>query len=127
MQKAPYVVPLVGGRKVEQLYDNIRALSIARTPKQIKYLESEVSFDPGFPHTVILDGFLIIPSVKLFPTPHRCRKRGWLGRWKDEPFLAYAGGGFVYGIHRRSVSTELELNRSFFLSNSSRHRRFALV
>ena len=57
MQKAPYVFPLVGGRKVEQLYDNIKALSIALTPKQIEYLEGEVPFDPGFPHSLIVGCF----------------------------------------------------------------------
>lgn len=56
MQKAPYVFPLVGGRKVEQLYDNIKALSIPLTPKQIEYLEGELPFDPGFPHSFIGDG-----------------------------------------------------------------------
>lgn len=54
MHKAPYVFPLVGGRKVEHLQDNIKALSISLTDKQIKFLESQVPFDPGFPHTMIV-------------------------------------------------------------------------
>lgn len=51
--KAPRVIPLVGGRKVEHLKSNIQALSIKLTPKQIEMLESLVPFDLGFPHNLI--------------------------------------------------------------------------
>jgi len=54
MQKTPYVFPIIGGRKVEQLEANIESLSISLTPEQMKYLESIVPFDPGFPHTMIV-------------------------------------------------------------------------
>ncbi|EDP53712.1 aryl-alcohol dehydrogenase (AAD), putative [Aspergillus fumigatus A1163] len=47
--KAPNVFPIVGGRKVEHLHDNIQALKIKLTEEQIKYLESVNHFDPGFP------------------------------------------------------------------------------
>jgi len=56
MHKAPYVFPIVGGRKVEQLTQNIEALKVALTPAQIEYLESVKPFDPGFPHTIAGDG-----------------------------------------------------------------------
>ena len=49
MSKAPNVFPIVGGRKVEHLKDNIQALKIKLTTKQIEYLESIVPFEPGFP------------------------------------------------------------------------------
>ena len=49
MQKAPYVFPIVGGRKVEQLQANVEALKITLSPEHIKYLESVFPFDPGFP------------------------------------------------------------------------------
>lgn len=52
MQKTPYVFPVIGGRKVEQLKSNLEALEIALSPEQIAYLESESPFDPGFPHTM---------------------------------------------------------------------------
>jgi len=45
--------PLVGGRKVEHLKDNIKALSIKLSDEQIKKLEGVKSFDPGFPNTFI--------------------------------------------------------------------------
>ena len=40
---------LVGGRKIEHLHDNIKALTISLTPEQIKALEEVVPLDPGFP------------------------------------------------------------------------------
>ncbi|KAI0074597.1 aryl-alcohol dehydrogenase [Panus rudis PR-1116 ss-1] len=49
MQKAPYVFPIIGGRKVEHLHKNIGALDVVLTEEHIKYLESIVPFDLGFP------------------------------------------------------------------------------
>lgn len=51
--KAPRVIPLVGGRKIEHLKGNIQALDISLTPQQVEYLESVQEFDPGFPNTFI--------------------------------------------------------------------------
>jgi len=56
MQKTPYVFPIVGGRKVEHLHDNIEALSIALSPEQIAFLEGVLPFDDGFPHSMVGDG-----------------------------------------------------------------------
>ncbi|KJA21488.1 hypothetical protein HYPSUDRAFT_41868 [Hypholoma sublateritium FD-334 SS-4] len=56
MQKAPYVFPIIGGRKVEHLLANLEALEITLTDDHIKSLESEVEFDPGFPSWFIGDG-----------------------------------------------------------------------
>ncbi|PPR03656.1 hypothetical protein CVT24_007770 [Panaeolus cyanescens] len=56
MQKTPFVFPLVGGRKVEHLLDNVNALEITLSKNQIKYLESIVPFDVGFPISMIGDG-----------------------------------------------------------------------
>ncbi|KAL2415636.1 putative aryl-alcohol dehydrogenase AAD4 [Exophiala dermatitidis] len=53
MSKATNVFPIVGGRKVEHLRDNIKALSIKLTDKQIEHLESVVPFDIGFPSNFI--------------------------------------------------------------------------
>ena len=49
MAKAPRVFPIVGGRKVEHLKDNIKALEIKLTDKQIEELEAATPFDLGFP------------------------------------------------------------------------------
>ncbi|PPQ79214.1 hypothetical protein CVT25_002820 [Psilocybe cyanescens] len=53
MQKAPFVFPIVGGRKVEHLVQNLEALEISLSDEQIKYLESVVPFDLGFPSSII--------------------------------------------------------------------------
>ncbi|OCH91436.1 Aldo/keto reductase [Obba rivulosa] len=56
MQKTPYVFPIIGGRKVEHLMANIEALNIALSDKQIKFLESVLPFDLGFPGNMIGTG-----------------------------------------------------------------------
>ncbi|KAH9897655.1 Aldo/keto reductase [Cubamyces lactineus] len=56
MQKTPYVFPILGGRKPEQLYANIEALDIALTDEQIRYIESAVPFDLGFPGNMVGNG-----------------------------------------------------------------------
>ncbi|KAI0709650.1 aryl-alcohol dehydrogenase [Cerioporus squamosus] len=56
MQKVPYVFPIVGGRKVEQLEANIEALNIALSEEHIKFIESILPFDLGFPMAQIGDG-----------------------------------------------------------------------
>ena len=47
--KFPNVFPIVGGRKVEHLQENIKALSIRLTEKQVEFLESVKPLDVGFP------------------------------------------------------------------------------
>jgi aryl-alcohol dehydrogenase-like predicted oxidoreductase len=54
MHKAPYVFPIVGGRKVEHLLANLEALDISLDDKQINYLESIIPFDSGFPSSFIV-------------------------------------------------------------------------
>ncbi|KAF2723356.1 Aldo/keto reductase [Polychaeton citri CBS 116435] len=53
MSKTPNVFPIVGGRKIEHLMDNIQALKIKLTSKQIELLESVVPFNPGFPNDFV--------------------------------------------------------------------------
>ncbi|KFZ11269.1 hypothetical protein V502_07631 [Pseudogymnoascus sp. VKM F-4520 (FW-2644)] len=53
MQKAPYVFPLVGGRKVDHIKGNIHALSVDLTEEDIAKIERAYRFDPGFPHTFL--------------------------------------------------------------------------
>ncbi|KAF9256062.1 Aldo/keto reductase [Marasmius fiardii PR-910] len=56
MQKTAYVFPIIGGRKVEHLKANLEALDIELSEEQVKYLESIIPFNPGFPHNMIGDG-----------------------------------------------------------------------
>lgn len=53
MQKAPYVFPLVGGRKLEHLKANIEALGVELTPEEIQKIEDAAEFDPGFPYNAL--------------------------------------------------------------------------
>ena len=54
MQKTPYVFPIVGYRKIEQLHANIEALDVALSTEQIQFLESVLPFDLGFPHGMVV-------------------------------------------------------------------------
>ena len=58
MQKVPYVFPIVGGRKVEQLHANLEALDIVLTDELVKKIEGAVPFDPGFPSTFVVSTLL---------------------------------------------------------------------
>ncbi|PGH14047.1 hypothetical protein AJ79_03317 [Helicocarpus griseus UAMH5409] len=53
IQKARNVFPVIGGRKVEHLQDNIEALSIRLTDEQIEQLENIKEFEIGFPMSLI--------------------------------------------------------------------------
>jgi aryl-alcohol dehydrogenase-like predicted oxidoreductase len=54
MQKTPYVFPIIGGRRVSHLKDNIKGLTIHLSDEQMGYLESQTSsFSLGFPLTFI--------------------------------------------------------------------------
>ncbi|CZR60122.1 probable aflatoxin B1 aldehyde reductase member 2 [Phialocephala subalpina] len=53
MQKAPYVFPLVGGRKVEHIKGNIDALNVDLTEEDVAKIDAAYNFDPGFPHTFL--------------------------------------------------------------------------
>lgn len=53
MHKAPYVFPIVGGRKVEHIKSNVEALKINLSKEDITKIEESYRFDPGFPHTFL--------------------------------------------------------------------------
>jgi len=73
MQKTPYVFPIIGGRKVENLVANLEALDLSLSDEHIKELESIIPFDIGFPTTMIGDGtepsFLLAASAKVQKMP----------------------------------------------------------
>jgi aryl-alcohol dehydrogenase-like predicted oxidoreductase len=54
LHKTPYVFPIVGGRKVEHLKQNIQALDISLSPEQIHRIDDAKPFDLGFPHTAVV-------------------------------------------------------------------------
>lgn len=49
MHKAPYVFPIVGGRKLDHLKGNIEALGLELSKDEIDEIEAVVPFDVGFP------------------------------------------------------------------------------
>lgn len=51
--KAPYVFPIVGGRKTEHLKANIEALGIDLTDEEKDAIENAVPFDFGYPQTFL--------------------------------------------------------------------------
>lgn len=56
MHKAPYVYPIVGGRKVEHLKGNIEALGLELTKEDVKEIETGYDFDVGFPYDFLGGG-----------------------------------------------------------------------
>jgi aryl-alcohol dehydrogenase-like predicted oxidoreductase len=50
MHKTPYVFPIVGGRTIDHLKQNIEALTLALTEQDIEEIENAVPFDIGFPN-----------------------------------------------------------------------------
>ncbi|KIX00143.1 uncharacterized protein Z518_10280 [Rhinocladiella mackenziei CBS 650.93] len=53
MRKTTNVFPIVGGRKIEHLQDNIKALSIKLSDEQVQFLENQQEFSPGFPSSFV--------------------------------------------------------------------------
>jgi aryl-alcohol dehydrogenase-like predicted oxidoreductase len=64
--KAPYVFPIVGGRKVGHLEGNIEALNLSLSTEEVAQIEAAYSFDHGFPHT-FLSGTLFESSPSRAP------------------------------------------------------------
>ncbi|RAK72682.1 Aldo/keto reductase [Aspergillus fijiensis CBS 313.89] len=81
MHKAPYVFPIVGGRKVDHLQGNITALSIALDGQEIAQIETCYDFDPGFPHTFL--------SGSLFTG-----ENPWAAKKPDDVWLTKLMGNF---------------------------------
>jgi aryl-alcohol dehydrogenase-like predicted oxidoreductase len=57
MHKAPDVFPIVGGRKIQHLKENIAALNVRLTPEEIEEIEDAgQDFHMGFPHNFLGGG-----------------------------------------------------------------------
>ena len=55
LHKAPYVFPILGGRKVEHLKSNIEALAVELTDAEIQEMEDAESFDVGYPLSFLFE------------------------------------------------------------------------
>lgn len=71
MHKTPYVFPVIGGRKIEYLKQNIEALSLRLSDEEMKEIESAAPFDVGFPSSFLagnLDpGIITLDKVTFTP------------------------------------------------------------
>ncbi|GKZ22972.1 hypothetical protein AbraIFM66951_001493 [Aspergillus brasiliensis] len=56
LQKTPYLFPIVGGRTVEQLEANVKALSLELTEQDVKEIDNAYPFHLGFPHSFLCPG-----------------------------------------------------------------------
>ncbi|BCR94705.1 uncharacterized protein AKAW2_11751S [Aspergillus luchuensis] len=56
LQKTPYLFPIIGGRTVEQLEENVQALSLELTADDVKDIDAAYPFDLGFPHSFLCPG-----------------------------------------------------------------------
>lgn len=82
MHKAPYVFPIVGGRKVEHLKGNVEALGLELSDEELKEIDDAAPFDIGFPfnafgtgpeHNFLLNGMAVtdyVPHVEPIK-PHK--------------------------------------------------------
>ncbi|KAI9433745.1 hypothetical protein H4582DRAFT_2081828 [Lactarius indigo] len=46
---SPYVIPIIGCRKVEHLQENLKALDVTLTQEQTQKIEDATTFEIGFP------------------------------------------------------------------------------
>ena len=56
LHKAPYVFPIVGGRKIEHLKGNIEALALELSQQDMDEIEDAAEFDVGFPLSFLGQG-----------------------------------------------------------------------
>lgn len=69
--------PIIGGRKVEHLQDNLEALTISLSKEQIDYLDSLKPFDKGYPLNVLVRSKLprcyLVPLLIIYYLPGRSK------------------------------------------------------
>ncbi|KAJ9124618.1 hypothetical protein QFC24_002985 [Naganishia onofrii] len=63
MQKAPYVFPIIGGRKLEHLLGNLKGFQISLSDEEMHQIDSAYPFRHGFP-TDFLSMALFDPKVE---------------------------------------------------------------
>lgn len=92
MHKTPYVFPLIGGRKLEQLQHNIQALDISLSKEQIAFLDAASPFNPGFPYAM----FVSLLSDRRCIGKGRCTECNFMcqGDGSSYNFLAQSSGQF---------------------------------
>ncbi|KAJ5579613.1 uncharacterized protein N7459_005598 [Penicillium hispanicum] len=97
MRKAPYVFPIVGGRKVEHLRGSIDALNVVLTRKEMDVIEGAYPFDFGFPHTFLSGSMFDHSTPKMADKPSDVWLTKVLGKfdWVDLPEAIGPSGSSV--------------------------------
>ncbi|KAL4882419.1 NADP-dependent oxidoreductase domain-containing protein [Aspergillus karnatakaensis] len=87
MQKAPYVFPIVGGRKVDHLKGSIKGLDVTLSEEEINKIEEAYPFDHGFPHTFLSGSMFDNSTPRMAETPGDVWLTKGLGKfdWVDPP------------------------------------------
>lgn len=80
IRKAPYVFPIVGGRKPQHLLENAQAVGIKLTDEEMKEIEDAIPFDYGFP------GNTIGPSPKTIHLLNESAYHDWVDDLKAIQF-----------------------------------------
>ncbi|KAL4773872.1 sterigmatocystin biosynthesis dehydrogenase stcV [Aspergillus nidulans var. acristatus] len=86
MDKAPYVFPIVGARKVSHIEGSIAGIGATISEEEIAEIESVYEFDFGFPHS-FLSGTLLISPSRGADQPGDCWMIKQLGNfdWVEKP------------------------------------------
>ncbi|KAF2121104.1 aryl-alcohol dehydrogenase-like protein [Lophiotrema nucula] len=53
--KAPYVFPIIGGRKIDHLKGNIEALALELSDEEVDEIDSQTNFEVGFPMSFLFE------------------------------------------------------------------------
>lgn len=91
--KAPYVFPIVGGRKVDHIRGSIKALEVALSEEEVEKVDAAYPFDHGFPHT-FLSGTLFDGSTPRAP------------RGPEDVFMTKSMGTFDWVEQPRPIGLE---------------------
>ncbi|KAB8074612.1 Aldo/keto reductase [Aspergillus leporis] len=69
LSKIPYVFPVIGGRKLEDIQGNVKALDVVLTDEELDGIDNEEDFDIGFPFNLIYEfhgtqNLLVMPATE---------------------------------------------------------------
>jgi diketogulonate reductase-like aldo/keto reductase len=58
MSKWGDIIPIIGGRNVAQIKDNIGCLNVTLDDAQLKQIDAATAIDMGFPHNMLKQQFV---------------------------------------------------------------------
>ncbi|KAL2821278.1 NADP-dependent oxidoreductase domain-containing protein [Aspergillus cavernicola] len=87
MDKAPYVFPIVGARKVSHIEGSIAGIGVSLTEEEIQEIESVYEFDFGFPHSFLSGTLFDQSKSRGADQPGDCWMINQLGKfdWVEKP------------------------------------------